>query len=38
MCNQEPRRQMMFTGRSPGCERSKGPIELLNHKIIILFT
>jgi hypothetical protein len=28
-------REVMFTGRSPGCERSKGPIERLNQEIII---
>jgi hypothetical protein len=25
----------MFTGRSPGCERSKGPIEALTCQIMI---
>jgi hypothetical protein len=35
MYNQKPQRQMMSAERSPGCERNKGPIEPLNHKIII---
>jgi len=35
MHNQEPQRQVMSAGCSPGCERNKGPIESITSKIII---